>query len=472
MFRGRKFAPSLMIAAIAFSTALASADEVQLNSVTYPNQEKIDVDFQTMERAPKAAVKAVVRFDQGQASIDISWNKLEPALLFGGDVNCWVLWTITSDGATSQGELPVRDSRSGEARFSVPLKQFAMMITAEPFPMVRKPSDLIAFVSAAVKSTKVKNSTVAFNGFRAETKREKETIAALKYTDKTPVELMQARKAVEIMERFEAQKYAAPQAQDAHVALTQAEDAYQGRIGKAKDVPELSSRTMALTNEAVRAAVKQIDLQKAQQQEAKRLEELAQKQAETEAERSARMKTEADLAEVSKQREGLKAEVAKVQAQKAEVEAQREQMKQERDALATRLSNALGTVAATERTGRGLVVSMAGSILFPTGKSELKTDAKISLAKLCGILMMTTNTNIAIEGHTDSTGSAETNEKLSQARATAVMDFLKSQGVDESRMVAKGFGPAQPVADNATADGRAKNRRVEIVVPDTIAQNK
>src|SRR6185295_18511746 len=117
------------------------------------------------------------------------------ALLFGGDINCWVLWTVTPDGtAQSQGELPVREDRSGSARFAVPYKQFAMMITAEPFPVVRRPSTLVAFVSGPTKSKMAKNATVAFNAFRAETKHEVESIASLKYTDKTPVELQQARR--------------------------------------------------------------------------------------------------------------------------------------------------------------------------------------------------------------------------------------------------------------------------------------
>jgi outer membrane protein OmpA-like peptidoglycan-associated protein len=280
------------------------------------------------------------------------------------------------------------------------------------------------------------------------------------------VDLQQARKAIELMDRFEAEKYAQAPARDARVALGQANDAYEGRVGKKADVPELSRRTISLASEAVLAAVKQIDAQKAQEKEAQRLAELAQKQAETEAEKTARLKTEADLADVQKQREALTVEVARVQAEKKQVEADREQIKQDRDALAARLSGALGKVASTERTGRGLVVSLSGGILFETGKSALKTDAKVSLAKLAGILLMIPNTNIQVEGHTDSTGSEETNTRLSLERASAVREFLKAQGVEEARMTAKGLAAAQPIAPNDTADGRAKNRRVEIVVPE------
>jgi outer membrane protein OmpA-like peptidoglycan-associated protein len=434
-----------------------------LNTVLFPDGEKTAITFQTTDRAPKAELTASVKPEQGQSWIEISWKKLEPALLFGGDINCWVLWTVTPDGtAQSQGELPVREDRSGSARFAVPYKQFAMMVTAEPFPVVRRPSTLVGFVSGPTTSKMAKNDTVAYSGVRTETKHDVESIADLKYKDETPVELQQARKSIQLMDSYEAEKYMQTGARDARTALAQAEDAYAGRIGKKKDVPELSSRAMSLSNDAVRGAVRQMDAQKAADIEAKRLAELSAKdaaltakQAETEAERAARMKTEADLAEVERQKQALAMEKSRIQA--------------ERDALAARLASALGKVASTERTGRGLVVSLSGGILFETGKSMLKTDAKVALAKLSGILLMIPNENIQVEGYTDSTGSEETNAKLSAARAQAVTDFLEAQGVDESRMVAKGLGPAQPVADNATADGRAKNRRVEIVVPETTA---
>jgi outer membrane protein OmpA-like peptidoglycan-associated protein len=450
---------------VVLSAMLAGAAygaDMTFNSVLYPDGVKTPVVFETTDRAPKAALEGSVKPEQGQTWIEVEWKKLEPALLFGGDVNCWVLWTITPDGtAQSQGELPVRDDRSGSTRLSVPYKQFAMMVTAEPFPIVRRPSSLVVFVSAPTSSKMAKNETVAYNGFR-ETKHDVESIAELKYKDETPVELQQARRAVELMDRFEAEKYAQTAARDARTALSQAEDAYAGRVGKKKDVPELASRTMTATNTAVTTAFKAVEAQKVKDAEAQRLAELsrkeaeiAQKAAETEAERAARMQTEAALAEVERQKAALAREKATIQA--------------ERDALAARLSTALGTVSATERTGRGLVVSLSGGILFETGKSALKTDAKVALAKLSGILLMIPNENIQIEGYTDSTGSEETNNKLSAARAESVREFLRAQGVPESRMGAKGLGATMPVASNDTADGRSKNRRVEIVVPEMTA---
>src|SRR5262245_11490402 len=464
----------ILLAALALSATGALAAGTNLNAVLYPEGREVKLKFETTERAPKATLSGSVRPQQGQSWIEVSWKKLEPALLFGGDVNCWMLWTVTPEGvAQSLGELPVRQDRSGEARFSTPLKQFALMVTAEPLPAVRRPSDLVAFVSMPSDDKMAKNSTFTFEGFRTgATKRDHESIAGLKYDDKTPVELQQARKAIELMDRFEAEKYAQGPARDARVALGQADDAFQGRVGSKKDVPELSLRTVALASSAVGSAITQMEAQKAKDTETARLNELAQKQKETETERAARQKTEEELASVEQQRQALQVDMQRVQAEKAQVEADREKIRQNRDALAQRLSGALGKVSATERTGRGLVVSLSGGILFPSGKSTLKPEAKASLAKLSGILLMIPTTNIQVEGYTDSTGSAETNAKLSMDRATSVMEFMKSQGVEDTRMKAAGLGPEKPVDSNDTPEGRAKNRRVEIVVPEDNAANQ
>ncbi len=475
--------------------AVARAGQTTLNGVLYPEDRYTEISFQTMARAPKAELSGNVELSNGQSWVEVRWKRLEPAVLFGGDVNCWVLWAITPDGVTEPlGELPVREDRGGSARFSTPQKNFAMMVTGEPFPMVRRPSDLVGFVSLPAVSKLAESRPFDFAGFRTESiKRDRESIAELRYEDKTPIELHQARKSIEIMDRFDAEKYAQSQAREARTALAQADDAYAGRVGKRADVPELSRRAMTLAGQAVREAVKQIEAQHAQDAEAKRLAEIASLEAQTQSEKQARMKTEANLADVASQRERLQAEMTRVTGEKAQVEANladvasqreqlqaemtrvtgekaqveadREKIKSERDALAQRLSGALSSVAQTESTGRGLVLSLSSGILFDVNKSELKTEAKVTLAKLAGILLMIPDTAIQIEGHTDATGSEETNAKLSRERAASVLDFLKSQGVAESKMSATGLGSSRPVASNDTPDDRARNRRVEIVVP-------
>jgi outer membrane protein OmpA-like peptidoglycan-associated protein len=103
-----------------------------------------------------------------------------------------------------------------------------------------------------------------------------------------------------------------------------------------------------------------------------------------------------------------------------------------------------------------------GDVLFDVNKATLKPQARETLAKLSGILLVLPDVNLRIEGFTDSTGTAERNKILSAERARSVYDFLVMEKVDPSRMTHAGYGPANPVADNATAEGRAKNRRVEI----------
>jgi outer membrane protein OmpA-like peptidoglycan-associated protein len=127
--------------------------------------------------------------------------------------------------------------------------------------------------------------------------------------------------------------------------------------------------------------------------------------------------------------------------------------------LLTRLNQALPT----KETDRGLV-SEIGGVQFATGTADLSPAARESLARFAGIVASYPGLKFSVEGHTDSTGSAQTNQELSTKRAIAVRDYLIGQRVTASDIDAEGLGSTHPVADNGTADGRAHNRRVEIVL--------
>jgi outer membrane protein OmpA-like peptidoglycan-associated protein len=103
-------------------------------------------------------------------------------------------------------------------------------------------------------------------------------------------------------------------------------------------------------------------------------------------------------------------------------------------------------------------------VLFDFGKYTLKEDARIALAKIAGIIISHPGLNLQVEGYTDSIGSSEFNQKLSEQRADGVRDFLAQQGLDPHSMTSLGYGPQFPVATNDTAAGRKLNRRVELVV--------
>jgi outer membrane protein OmpA-like peptidoglycan-associated protein len=123
----------------------------------------------------------------------------------------------------------------------------------------------------------------------------------------------------------------------------------------------------------------------------------------------------------------------------------------------------LNTILQTRDTARGLIVSMS-DVLFDTASYTLKPGAREMLAKISGILLAHPGLNLQVEGHTDSVGSDEYNQQLSEQRAQSVRDFLVGQGVPADTVTSRGFGKTQPVATNDTAEGRQRNRRVELVV--------
>lgn len=125
----------------------------------------------------------------------------------------------------------------------------------------------------------------------------------------------------------------------------------------------------------------------------------------------------------------------------------------------------LEEIAKVKEESRGMVITLSGAVLFTSGKSDLLPIARDKLDKVAEVLQeQDPNKKFVVEGHTDSVGSEENNRRLSQDRADAVRSYLVSRGVPASQISAVGKGESSPVADNKTPDGRANNRRVEIVV--------
>lgn len=130
----------------------------------------------------------------------------------------------------------------------------------------------------------------------------------------------------------------------------------------------------------------------------------------------------------------------------------------------------LEKVAETKRTEQGLITKLKSDILFETGKSDLKDQARANLAEMAAIMKKYPENVLTIKGYTDSTGSAKTNEALSQQRALAVKNQLVANGLPASVITTMGMGPSNPVADNSTEAGRKQNRRVEVEV--TVDESK
>lgn len=120
--------------------------------------------------------------------------------------------------------------------------------------------------------------------------------------------------------------------------------------------------------------------------------------------------------------------------------------------------------ATIERVGEGIKITFDSGILFDVNKADLTPEAQTNLANLAEVLNKYEETNILIEGHTDSDGSDAYNQTLSERRAGSVSHFLAARSVLSARMSTVGYGESQPVADNATKEGKAANRRVEVAI--------
>lgn len=169
-------------------------------------------------------------------------------------------------------------------------------------------------------------------------------------------------------------------------------------------------------------------------------------------------------AELSRTKHELATQGAQFSAQGTQLEEEKARRKEAEKKAAQAMAD-LTKFANVKQEVRGTVITLSGAVLFASGKSELLPAAQLALNDVAKALTETDPASkIVVEGHTDSQGAAEFNQTLSQSRAQAVRDYLVSRGVAADRITAQGFGPTRSVADNKSAEGRANNRRVEIIV--------
>lgn len=151
----------------------------------------------------------------------------------------------------------------------------------------------------------------------------------------------------------------------------------------------------------------------------------------------------------------------------SEVRRELENERSAREAAGARTAAALENlrrVATVDDQERGIVITLSGSVLFASGQAQLLPNAQQRLDQVATTLHDYPDQDMVVEGHTDSRGSASSNADLSLRRAQAVLTCLVSRGVSTERIRAMGIGPDRPVADNRSAEGRANDRRVEIVL--------
>jgi outer membrane protein OmpA-like peptidoglycan-associated protein len=455
-----------------------------ISSISYRNRSgSTKIDFQGTSLAPKAKGKAEVTSRLGHTEIRLEVNDLPAARQYGPLFLTYVLWAITPDGRPANlGEVVVNSSGGFKATVTTDFQAFGLIITAEPYFGVRQPSDVVVMENVVRKDTlgkvqavDAKYELLPRGQYEYHVPESQLKPVDLNADKKSPLALYEAINAVQIAKYAKADQYATDIWSDAEKLLKQAQDYHDRKqwgpsmmtskeaVQKAEDARTISLRRQreeALQQERAAAAAREAaEKQRAADARARAAEEAAQRaQAEAAARHEAEQRALADAARAKADAEALKAQEAT-----AEAERLRQQAENDKNQLRQRLLQQFNAVLPTRETPRGLVVNMQ-DVLFDTGKYDLKAEAREALAKFAGIVISHPGLNLQVEGYTDSTGTAELNQKLSEQRANAVRDYLMSQGIDTNTLSAVGYGMNYPVAPNNTAAGRKQNRRVELVV--------
>ena len=462
---------------------------------------------------PKAQGQARVDSRPGAISIDATFKDVGEPSQFGSEYLTYVLWAISPEGRPKNlGEILLAGGKSG-LKVTTDLQVFGLIVTAEPYFSVTQPSDLIVMENEVRPDTLGKFEIIDAKYELLQRGQYQKLANALNLQPdpRIPIEIYEARNAVQIAQASGADKYAADSFQKAQTTLQQSEDYLKRKQRKpaimiARETAQTAedARVIALKRQEEEALQHEREAAAAREAEAKRQADDEQRRREqAEAERKAEearraqaeaakataeaekatadtQRLQAELAAAKEATERAKAEAAQAQsaaaAEKAEREAAeanrlRQQAELEKQQLRAQLLQQLNAVLETKDTDRGLVVTMA-DVLFDTGKYTLRPAAREKLAKLAGIVLGHPGLKLTAEGHTDSTGTPELNQRLSVKRAESVADYLTSQGVPRDSLSAEGFGETKPIALNNTSAGRQQNRRVELIVSGEVIGTK
>jgi outer membrane protein OmpA-like peptidoglycan-associated protein len=282
-------------------------------------------------------------------------------------------------------------------------------------------------------------------------------------TGPTP-ELMDARRAYDQARQSDAATYSPDKLLSAKQALEQAEAAHADDPGSFKEtslayVAQRKAQYAGIYGDYERDRRAQAEAEQAYREKQDSLRRRAERQA-TDAQKS----LQASWDNLSNARREIADQQSQIKKSQAELAAEKEaREKAEKSAAAAMAS--LSKIAQVKEEQRGVVITLDGQVLFVTGKAELLPIARERLNQVAQSLKdLDGDKLVSVEGYTDSRGSDEMNLKLSQDRANAVKDYLISQGVKPEKLRALGRGEANPIATNDTPEGRANNRRVEIVI--------
>ena len=443
---------------------VAATVKKTVTAIGYPAGKTINVDLTGTGLMSTGTGQAKVKAGTGATSLETEFQDMAQATTLGTEFLTYVLWAVSPDGRSNNlGEIIINKDGKGKLNTTTAFQTFSLFVTAEPYFAVRFPSEMLVLQNETKKNTKARIFPV--NDYplmrRSDYQKMGNPLALTLDLKNVPLNMYEARNAVEIAQSRGADKYAPEIFSKAKGSLQMAENSLAQKadekvvISNARQTVQFAEDARRLTEQrkeeerianekaAAAAAAKAAAESKAAAEAAE-----AKRKSDTEAQRQANLAA---------------AEQAKLKAAQDAAQADAERTRKAAEALRAQLLEQFNRVLETRDTPRGLVVNM-GDVLFATGKYDLRPEAQIVLAKLSGIILSHPGLNLAVEGYTDSVGSDDFNLRLSQQRADTVRNYLVSQGLPDNTVTATGFGKSAPVADNDTPAGRQQNRRVEIVV--------
>jgi len=466
------------------------------------------IDFKGTELMPGATGLATVDSHRGAMQVNAEFKGLDKPSSFGNEYLTYVLWVVSPEGrAVNVGEVLLGGNRS-KLDVTTDLQTFALIVTAEPYYAVRRPSNVVVMenevrgdTAGTVEVVDAKYELVDRGGYLP----TGFTFDPVILSTKLPLEFFEARNAMRIAKLAQADRFAASSYDNAAGEMKQADDMASNKHMEKKQLIATSRETVQTAEDSREIAMKVLEANRVdrERREAEAREATANANAKQASQRASsaeadaalaatrandeaqrRLSAEAQTADADRQRDQAvagkneaQADQATAEQGRADAQAEADQNRaaaitsdqqlqaavQDREALRARLLQQFNLILETHDTARGLVVNLS-DVLFDTGKFTLRPAAREKLAKVSGIVLAYPSLKLAIEGYTDSVGSDEYNQKLSEDRADSVRIYLTGQGVPQDMTSAAGFGKSQPIASNDTADGRMQNRRVQLVV--------
>jgi len=468
------------------------------------------IDFQGTDLMPSAAGEAKVESKRGTLAVEAEFSGLDRPTSFGNEYLTYVLWAISPEGRpVNIGEVLVGDNHRSKLDVTTDLQAFAMIVTAEPYYAVRRPSNLVVLENSiradTVGATEVVDAKFELidRGGYIPTGYKFDPVIL---NAKLPLEFFEARNALRIAKSSGAERYAAPSYEKAVNQMNEADALATGKHENKKSLVALSREVVQTAEDAREIAVKHIDEERAESERTAGAGREASAKARANDETQRRITAEIGTADANRQRKeadrrNLDAQAAAQQSAGAQADAEKDrddarqrqhaaeadsdrnraaavssdaQLKdavRDREELRARLLQQFNLILETRDTARGLVVNMS-DVLFDSGKFTLRPLAREKLAKISGIVLAYPSLNLAVEGNTDSVGTESFNQDLSEKRAEGVRSYLTQQGVPEASTTATGYGKTRPIASNDTAEGRQQNRRVELIVSGEVIGTK